>query len=68
MKAKTKQMILVGVAEPGKIYHVPLHAIYSEGKYLHFAIEVGAEGKIVICCRIIIIIIINRITIHQFRA
>lgn len=40
MKAKTKEMVLVGVVEPGKVYHVPLHAIYSENKYLHFAIEV----------------------------
>ncbi|XP_023292594.2 vacuolar protein sorting-associated protein 13 [Lucilia cuprina] len=39
MNAKTKEMILVGAVEPGKVYHVPLHAIYSEGKYLHFAIE-----------------------------
>lgn len=41
MNAKTKEMVLVGIVEPGKVYHVPLHAIYSEGKYLHFAIEVN---------------------------
>lgn len=40
LKAKTTEMVLVGVVEPGTIYHVPLHAIYSEGKTLHFAIEV----------------------------
>lgn len=41
MMGKTREMIQVGTVEPGSIYHVPLHAIYSETKYLHFGIEVS---------------------------
>ncbi|XP_058986884.1 intermembrane lipid transfer protein Vps13 [Musca domestica] len=37
--AKNGEMIQVGVVEPGSIYHVPLHAIYSENKCLFFGIE-----------------------------
>ncbi|XP_059226468.1 intermembrane lipid transfer protein Vps13 [Stomoxys calcitrans] len=39
MKDKSKEMIKVGVVEPNTTYHVPLHAIYSENKYLHFGVE-----------------------------
>lgn len=41
VKPRNHDFILVGTAQPEKVFHMPLHAIYSELKFLYFSIEVN---------------------------